>query len=105
MSPGERERYESRLNRWFRKQGIRCKRDGTSLVYREDETVHDALETAERALKSVGHGSAAPRLRDAPKELSRRPEPDAAGAVTHAIAALETTARELDGRRNKTWAN
>ena len=101
-SSGERERYESRLNRLFWKQGIGWKLDGTSLVYRGDESFQDALETAGQALKTVGYKDAASRLREALKDLSRRPEPDAAGAVTHAIAALEATARELDGRRNKT---
>ena len=99
---GERDRYESKLNRLFWKQGIGWKLDGTSLVYRGDESFQDALETAERALTTVGHRDAASRLREALKDLSRRPEADATGAVTHAIAALEATARELDGRREMT---
>ena len=99
---GERDRYGERLNRFFWKQGVGWKLESTLLVYRGDEGFHDALGTAEERLKAVGHNDAASRLREALKDLSRRPEPDAAGAVTHALAALEATARELDGRRDKT---
>ena len=99
---GERDRYEEKLNRLFWEQGIGWKLDGTSLVYRGDEGFQERLTTAEQALTTVGHSQAASRLREALKDLSRRPEPDAAGAVTHAIAALEATAREFDGRRDMT---
>ena len=102
QSSGERDRYEEQLNRLFWEQGIGWKLEGTSLVYRGDEGFQETLTTAEQALTSVGHSQAASRLREALRDLSRRPEPDAAGAVTHAIAALEATARELDGRRDKT---
>ena len=41
----------------------------------------------------------APRiLREALRDLSRRPEPDVTGAIQHAIAGLEATARDVSGR-------
>ena len=35
-------------------------------------------------------------------DISRRPEPDITGAVQHAMAALEATAREVAGQPNPT---
>ena len=102
QSSGARDRYEDRLNLLFRERGIGWKLEGTSLVHRGDEIFQETLSSAEETLKADGLRQSALRLREALKDLSRRPEPDAPGAVTHAIAALEATARELDGRHHKT---
>lgn len=99
---GERDRYEEQLNGFLGEHGIGWQLEETALVYRGGEAFQEALTTAEEALTEVGYSGAATRLREAVTALSRRPDPDAAGAVTHAIAALEAAARELDGRREKT---
>ena len=100
-SPRERDRYEERLNQLFREHGIGWRLEGTSLVYRGDEPFQESLSGADAALRAAGLSQSALRLREALMDLSRRPDPDPSGAVTHAIAALEATARELDGRHHK----
>ena len=41
-------------------------------------------------------------MREALKDISRRPEPDRTGAIQHAMAALEATAREVTGKPKPT---
>ena len=41
-------------------------------------------------------------MREALRDISRRPQPDVTGAIQHAMAALEATAREVTGQRNLT---
>ena len=98
---GERDRYAERLNQLLREHGIGWELDGTFLVYRGDDPFQGTLSGADAALVAAGLSQSALRLREALKDLSRRPDPDPSGAVTHAIAALEATARELDGRHDK----
>jgi hypothetical protein len=47
--------------------------------------------------KDLGHSTAANELREAIRDMSRRPEPDVTGAIQHAIASLECVAREVSG--------
>ena len=41
-------------------------------------------------------------MREALRDISRRPEPDITGSIQHAMAALEATAREVTGQSNPT---
>ena len=41
-------------------------------------------------------------MREALKDISRRPEPDLTGGIQHAMAALEATARKVTGKPKPT---
>ena len=41
-------------------------------------------------------------MREALSDISRRPEPDITGAIQHAMAGLEATAREVSSQPNRT---
>ena len=97
--------FERRLNDFFVQQGI-----GWEL--REGEIIHRGSEVFERStheipdrLDELGHENAANELREALKDISRRPEPDITGAIQHAMAALEATAREITGQPNPTMGS
>ena len=61
-------------------------------------TVHDAVSE----LKQSGRPTAANRIQEALNALSRRPDPDLAGAISHAIAALECVGGDIAGDPNAT---
>ena len=48
-------------------------------------------------LENAGHRTAAKEIHEALADLSRRPKPDATGAVQHAMAALECAAGDVTG--------
>ena len=56
-------------------------------------------------LDETGLKRAANEMREALRDISRRPEPDITGAIQHAMAALEATAREATGQSNPTLGN
>ena len=53
-------------------------------------------------MEESGFQRAANELREALGDISRRPVPDSTGAIQHAMAALEATAREVTGQPNPT---
>jgi hypothetical protein len=53
-------------------------------------------------LKETGRTTAASEVHEALRDISRRPNPDRTGAIQHAIAALECTARSVTGDPNAT---
>jgi hypothetical protein len=71
-------------------------------VFRGDETFAVTTKEAAAILEGSGRGVAANEIHEALKDISRRPEPDRTGAIQHAIAALECTAREVTGETRAT---
>ena len=53
-------------------------------------------------LQGSGRTTAANEIHEALRDISRRPVPDRTGAIQHAIAALECTARDITGEPNAT---
>ena len=64
---------------------------------RGPEAFETSVDSARDALESAGLQTARREIHEALRDLSRRPEPDLTGAVQHAMAALECTAREATG--------
>lgn len=64
----------------------------------ETALLHDALDTVSR----TDLGIAKQELKDSVACLSRRPEPDLSGAVSHAMSSLESIARHITGDKNAT---
>ena len=67
------------------------------IVLRGDAEFEDAVDSARSSLSAVNFGVAEQQLREALHDISRRPEPDLTGAIHHALGALESTARYIDG--------
>ena len=97
-----RETFSNSLNQFFREQGIGWDMDEGSIQYRGAEPFTHALKGAATALSSTGRSQAAKELAEAVRDISRRPEPDVTGAVQHAMAALEATARDITGQEKAT---
>lgn len=96
------EAFSSRLNRFFREGGIGWQMENGEIQFRGTESFMHATTAAREALLSTGRSQAAREMVEAVRDISRRPEPDVTGAVHHAMAALEATARDLTRQENDT---
>ena len=94
--------FERRLNDFFVENGIGWElRDGR-ITHRGSEAFARSTHEVPDRLDESGFQRAANEMREALTDISRRPEPDITGAVQHAMAALEATAREVTGQPNPT---
>lgn len=94
--------YESlsnEVNEYFIENGIGWKIENGLIEYRGAEAFERTLKTARSAEQEAGHMTASKELHQAIEDLSRRPQPDATGAIQHAMASLECVAREVTGDR------
>ncbi|MBY5666217.1 AbiJ-NTD4 domain-containing protein [Rhizobium leguminosarum] len=99
--PDQQERFENDLNRVFREKGIGWElKNPDGIVFRGDQTFAVATEQAVDAFVKTGRYTAAGEIREALKDISRRPEPDRTGAIQHSMAALECVARDLTNSPN-----
>ena len=94
--------FERRLNDFLVENGIGWElRDG-NIVRRGSEVFAKSTDEVPRILDTSGYERAANEMREALGDISRRPVPDITGAIQHAMAALEATAREVAGQPNLT---
>jgi len=96
------EKFAERLNGFFREKGIGWEMRDGRIVFRGSEVFPETTAGAVKVLEETNRPTAANEMREALKDISRRPEPDTTGAVHHAMAALEATARDVTGRPNDT---
>jgi hypothetical protein len=95
--------YMDELNRLFRERGIGWElKDADGIVFRGGETFAAATSEAAQLLQDAGQKTAANEIHEALRDISRRPAPDRTGAIQHAMAALECTAREIAGEPGAT---
>jgi AbiJ N-terminal domain 4 len=97
--PGE---FQDRLNQFFLEHGIGWQMVEGSITYRGSEAFVETTSEAVTLLVSTGRGVAANEIHEALQDISRRPIADVTGAIQHAIAALECTARDVTGEPNLT---
>lgn len=90
--------YEDAVNHLFQEEGIGWQLFEGVLEVRGEEPLEKVLEDAFSQLEAADFEVATQELSEAWQDLSRRPEPDLSGAVTHAMAALEAVAREWSGK-------
>ena len=105
LLPRSRDRadsFEEQLNDLFVEKGVGWQMSDGEIVYRGSETFAETTRQADEALADIGYSAAAKEIREALHDISRRPEPDATGAIHHAMSTLECTAREVTGKRNLT---
>lgn len=93
---GERA-IEEELNRCFRRMGVGWQLIDGRLVARGTETFELTVRHGVDQLRQQGKTTASSELREALRDLSRRPEPEVTGAIQHALAALECVARDACG--------
>ena len=94
--------FSDRLNQLFRERGIGWQMEEGNVQYRGTESFTQAVKEGQRALSNTGRSQAANELAEAVRDISRRPQPDVTGAVQHAMAALEATARDVTGQPKPT---
>lgn len=94
--------YADALNRYFRQAGIGWQLTREGIMYRGDETYAAATRNAEEILGATHRQNAANEIKEAIRDISRRPTPDTTGAIQHSMAALECVARDVLGSPNET---
>jgi hypothetical protein len=100
-APGA-QRWEALINEYFAEVGVGWRLTHGQLESRGPEAFEASVDTARAALESAGLPTARQEIHEALRDLSRRPEPDVTGAIQHAMAALECTAREVVGDQRAT---
>ena len=96
------DKFEEKLNCFFVENGIGWElRDG-KIIYRGSETFEKNTHEVPDRLDESGFPSSAEQMREALRDISRRPKPDTTGAIQHAMVALEATAREVTGQPKPT---
>lgn len=86
--------WEKLVNELFVELGVGWQMAEGQLQTRGPEGFRVAVETARQSLDEAQLPTAHGEIHEAMKDLSRRPAPDLTGAIHHAMAALECTARE-----------
>lgn len=89
------EHFESELNKYFRKRGIGWQLKDGLVEIRGSESFESVVTKACEILSESGRGTAQREIREALKDMSRRPEADLTGALQHAFAAVECVARDI----------
>src|SRR5262249_25957655 len=82
------------VNEYFIEYGVGWRLVSGQLESRGPEGFKLAVDTARVSLEVANLPTARGEIHEALRDLSRRPEPDLTGAIHHAMAALECTARE-----------
>ncbi len=100
--PDRAQTFQDRLNQYFRENGIGWEMADGQILYRGSETFTETIREAADVLENTGRRVAANEIHEALQDISRRPSPDVTGAIQHAIAALECTARGVTGEPNLT---
>jgi len=95
-------RWEALLNEYFLEAGVGWKMVNGLLESRGPEAFEAAVGAARETLAAAELPTVRQEIHEALRDLSRRPEPDVTGAIQHAIAALECTAREVVGDQRAT---
>jgi hypothetical protein len=95
--PEKAARWEALLNEYFIEAGVGWKMVNGLLESRGSEAFEATVAAARETLGNEELLTARQEIHEALRDLSRRPEPDLTGAIQHAMAALECTAREAVG--------
>lgn len=98
----ETDQFQDLVNDLLTDEGIGWRLGGTRLEMHGDEALESVVEDTVEELDESGFKVVANELREARADLSRRPDPDLSGAVHHAMAALESVAREISGDPKRT---
>lgn len=94
--------FDEEINSALRDLGMGWQlRDGM-IQARGGDAFEAVVTQANEALIAAGKAIAHNELQEALKDISRRPKPDATGAVQHSMAALECVAKDVTGEPKAT---
>ena len=100
--PQPSDRFKQRLNAFLVENGIGWQLLDGQITRRGSESFERSTQQVPERLEQSGFRRAANEMREAVKDISRRPQPDSTGAIQHSMAALEAIALEFTGQRNRT---
>ena len=101
ITDGSPDEFEEELNLYFIRKGIGWQLTDGIIEVRGPEPFEVAIRGALDNLSKSDRETAHTELREALRDLSRRPA-DKTGAVQHAVAAMECVARDISGDSNAT---
>lgn len=89
--------YEAELNRTLEECSVGWRMVNARFEVRGDEAVQAIQDRSLAQIAESGLTVATSEMKEAIADLSKRPEPDLSGAVHHALASLESIARQCTG--------
>lgn len=92
--------FEKDVNDYFVQKGIGWKMTNGVIEYRGDDAFEEKMAESAIILSEAGLDTSANELKEALKDLSKKPEPEITGAIQHSVAALECVAREVTGTKS-----
>lgn len=94
--------FEKDINEYFVEKGIGWKLVNGIIQTRGDKLFEEEIKEAVNLLRDVNLKTSENEIREALKDMSKRPNPDITGSVQHSIAALECLCREITGEKKST---
>lgn len=91
------EQFSDAINRIFRKKGVGWQLTEGRIQVRGAEIFEESVREAVTLTEESGRLVARNELKEALRDLSRRPEPEITGSIQHSMAALECVAKDLTG--------
>jgi hypothetical protein len=100
--PTRADQWADAVNEYFVETGVGWRLVEGQLESRGQEAFETAVDSARQALDTANLTTAKQEIHEALRDLSRRPDADLTGAVHHAMAALECTARQVTNDQRAT---
>ncbi|MBX3097827.1 MAG: hypothetical protein KF812_13310 [Fimbriimonadaceae bacterium] len=97
--------YEEELNRTLEECSVGWRMVNARFEVRGDEAVQAIQDRSLTQIAESGLTVATSEMKEAIADLSRRPEPDLSGAVTHAYASLESIAKHCTNETKGTFGD
>lgn len=97
QEPERADKLTELINEYFMEAGVGWRLVDGRLERRGSEGFEKSVDNARYVLDAAKLPTARQEIHEALRDLSRRPAPDLTGAVQHAMASLECTAREAAG--------
>jgi hypothetical protein len=94
--------FNDEMNCAFRELGVGWQLVDGMIQARGDDAFEAVVARAKEALVATNKAIAHNELEEALRDISRRPQPDATGAVQHSMAALECVAKDVTGEQKAT---
>lgn len=93
--------FANAMNTFFIEAGIGWQFTANEgIVYRGDEPFQVTTSDAATHLRDSGRSNASSEIEEAIRDISRRPDPDVTGAISHSMAAVECVAQDIIGSQN-----
>lgn len=102
LPPDRYSDFERELNDYFVVKGIGWQLKNKVIEIRGEEVFEATLECTKEALNVANVPTSANEIKEAIKDLSRRPNPEITGAIQHSVAALECLCRKVTGEPTMT---